>query len=58
MNLVLMHSELGIVPALIMLGLAVLLGFYFRQTFFLENTVRRWYRIAEELREKRKNRCL
>ena len=26
--------------------------------FFLENTVQRWYRIAEELREKRKNRCL
>lgn len=57
-NLVLLHSELGIVPALIMLGLAVLLGFCFRYCFFLENTVQRWYRIAEELREKRKNRCL
>ena len=54
----LLHPELGIVPAVIMLGLAVLLGFYFRHCFFLENTVRRWYRIAEELREKRKNRCL
>ena len=30
----------------------MLLGFYFRQTFFLENTVRRWYRIAEELRKR------
>ena len=48
-DLVLLHPELGIVPALIMLGLAVLLGFYFWQTFFLENTVQRWYRIAEEM---------
>ena len=55
-ELVLLHPELGIVPALIMLGLAVLLGFYFWHYFFLENTVQRWYWIAEELREKRKNR--
>ena len=46
----LLHSELGIVPALIMLGLAVLLGFSIRHRFFLENTVQRWYRIAEEMR--------
>ncbi len=51
-NLVLLHPELGIIPALILLGLAVLLGFYFWHYFFLENTVLRWYRIAEELREK------
>ena len=57
-DLVLLHPELGIVPAVIMLGLAVLLGFYFWHYFFLENTVQSWYRIAEELREKRKNRCL
>ena len=55
-DLMLLHPELGIVPALIMLGLAVLLGFYFWHYFFLENTIQRWYRIAEELREKRKNR--
>ena len=55
-DLVLLHPELGTVPAVIMLGLAVLLGFYFWHYFFLENTVQRWYRIAEELREKRKNR--
>ena len=55
-DLVLLHPELGIVPAVIMLGLVVLLGFYFWHYFFLENTVQRWYRIAEELREKRKNR--
>ena len=47
-DLVLLHPELGIVPAVIMLGLAVLLGFY----FFLENTVQRWYRIAEVMRER------
>ena len=51
-DLVLLHPELGIVPAVIMLGLAVLLGFYFWHYFFLENTVQRWYRIADEMREK------
>ena len=49
----LLHPELGIVPAVIMLGLTVLLGFYFRHYFFLENTAQRWYRIAEVMREKR-----
>ncbi len=52
MDLVLLHSELGIVPAVIMMGPAVLLGFSIRHRFFPENTVRRWYRIAEEMREK------
>ena len=51
-DLVLLHPELGIVPAVIMLGLAVLLGFYFYHYFFLENTVQRWYWIAEEMRER------
>ena len=51
-DLVLLHPELGTVPAVIMLGLAVLLGFYFYHYFFLENTVQRWYRIAEEMQEK------
>lgn len=51
-NLVLLHPELGIVPTLIMLGLAVLLGFYFWHYFFLENTVQRWCRIAEVMRER------
>ena len=51
-DLVLLHPELGIVPAVIMLGLAVLLGFYFWHYFFLENTVQRWYRIAEEMRKR------
>ena len=37
-ELVLLHPELGIIPAVIMLGLAVLLGFYFWHYFFLENT--------------------
>ena len=51
-DLVLLHPELGVVPAIVMLGLAVLLGFYFWHYFFLENTVQRWYRLADELREK------
>ena len=33
-DLVLLHPELGIVPAVIMLGLTVLLGFCFRHCFF------------------------
>ena len=48
-DLTLLHPELGIYPALFMLGLAVLLGFYFYHYFFLENTVQRWYKITEEL---------
>ena len=50
-DLVLLHPELGIVPAVIMLGMAVLMGFYFWHYFFLENTVQRWYRMADEMRE-------
>ena len=48
-DLVLLHPELGVIPALLMLGLAVLLGFYFYHYFFLENTVQRWYRIEDEI---------
>ncbi|MCR5825841.1 MAG: hypothetical protein K6G54_04690 [Oscillospiraceae bacterium] len=51
-DLVVLHPELGVVPAIVMLGLAILLGFYFYHYFFLENTVQRWYKIADELREK------
>ncbi len=49
-DLALLHPELGIVPVVVMPGLAVLLGFYFHHYFFLENTVQRWYRITDELR--------
>lgn len=48
-DLVLLHPELGVIPAIFMLGIAVLLGFYFYHYFFLENTVQRWYKIAEEM---------
>ncbi len=51
-DLVLLHPETGILAAVIMLGLAVLLGFYFYHYFFLENTVQRWCRIAEEIMKK------
>ena len=47
--LTVLHPELGVIPALAMIMLAVLLGFYFWHYFFLENTVQRWYRIADEL---------
>jgi hypothetical protein len=49
-NLVLLHADLvGIAGAAFMLGLAILLGFYFYHYFFLENTVQRWYLIAGEM---------
>ena len=44
-----------IVPSMTMQDLAALLGFCFRHCFFLENTVRRRCRIAEEMREKVKS---
>ncbi len=50
-DLVVLHPELGILPAVLMLGLAVLLGFYFYHYFFLENTVQRWYKLADEMRQ-------
>ena len=50
-GLVLLHPELGIWPAVFMLAVAVLLGFYFYHYFFLENAVQRWYRIEERMEE-------
>ena len=47
----LMHPEFGVLPAIITAGLAILLGFYFWHYFFLENTVQRWYKLAEEMTE-------
>lgn len=38
--------------ALFVLGLMILLGFYFRHYFFLENTVQKWYMIDENLHER------
>lgn len=49
-DLVLLHPELGIGPAILMLGIAILGGFYFRHYFFLENTVQKWYHLAERIR--------
>ncbi|MBR2527086.1 MAG: hypothetical protein IKE58_01240 [Blautia sp.] len=49
-DLVLLHPEVaGIAGAVIMLGLAILLGFYFWHYFFLENTVQRWYKLLDEM---------
>ena len=50
--LVVVHPELGFIPPILMLGLAVLLGFYFYHYFFLENTVQRWYKIYDSMVEK------
>ena len=49
-DLVLLHPDLGVLPAVVMLGVAILLAFYFYHYFFLENAVQRWYRIADEMR--------
>ena len=51
-NLTLLHPELGIYPALVMLGFAVLLGFYFRHYFFLENTVQLLYKDYDTIYRK------
>ena len=44
-----------IVPSMTMKDLAALLGFCLWHYFVLENTVRRRWRIAEEMREKVKS---
>ena len=51
LDLVLLHSDLGLMPPVLLLLFAVLLGFYFTHYFFLENTVQRWYKIADGMRE-------
>lgn len=51
-QLVMLHPELGLFPTVIMLTVAILLVFYFYHYFFLENTVQRWYVIADEIRRK------
>ena len=48
--LALLHPEFGILPSILVLILAVLLGFYFYHYFILENTVQRWYRLADYLK--------
>jgi len=50
-GLTMLHPEIGLAPAVALLILAVLLGFYFAHYFFLENTVQHWYRLAEQLME-------
>ena len=50
-DLVVLHPETNPLAALLMLGFAVLLGFYFWHYFFLENTVQQWYLLADRLRE-------
>ena len=37
------------VSMIVMYGILVLLGFYFRHYFFLENRVQHWYKIADAL---------
>lgn len=48
-DLALLHPETNPLAGLVMLAMAVLLGFYFWHYFFLENTVQRWYLIADRL---------
>ncbi len=48
-DLTVLHPELGILPPVLMLGLAVLLGFYFYHYFFLENTLQHWYHLLESM---------
>lgn len=50
-DLAVLHPETNPLAAVTMLLLAVLLGFYFWHYFFLENTVQRWYKLADQLRK-------
>ena len=54
-DLTVLHPETNPLAAAVMLVLTVLLGFYFYHYFFLENTVQRWYIIADTLKEKLRN---
>jgi hypothetical protein len=53
-EIVLLHPDIGIIPAIIMLGLAILLGFYFYHYFILENTTQRWYKLLEIMQTQNK----
>ena len=50
-DLAVLHPETNPLAAVVMLALAILLAFYFAHYFFLENTVQRWYKLADELRK-------
>ena len=50
-DLAILHPETNPPAGIVMLVLAVLLGFYFYHYFFLENTVQRWYKLADQLRQ-------
>lgn len=51
-DLAVLHPQTNPVAAVMMLALAVLLLFYFCHYFFLENTVQRWYKIADDMKRK------
>ena len=55
-DLAVLHPQTNPLAAIVMLALAVLLGFYFAHYFFLENTTQRWYRLAERLMERSRER--
>ncbi len=50
-DLAALHPETNPLAAAMVLVLAVLLLFYFWHYFFLENTVQRWYKLADALRD-------
>ena len=50
-DLAVLHPETNPLAGIVMLVLAVLLGFYFYHYSFLENTVQRWYKLADRLRK-------
>lgn len=50
-DLAVLHPETNPLAGIVMLVLTVLLGFYFYHYFFLENTVQRWYKLADQLHQ-------
>ena len=51
-DLTVLHPETNPLAAVMMFALAVLLLFYFYHYFFLENTVQRWYKIADDIQQR------
>lgn len=50
-DLAVLHPETNPLAGVVMLVLAVLLGFYFYHYLFLENTIQHWYKLADRLRQ-------
>ena len=51
MGIALLRPEIGILPLILFFVALILVAFYLYHYFFLENTLQRWYKILDTLRE-------